>query len=123
MVDELEVLKRKKLLEMMKKLQKKREEEQRKRMLEERRRRLLEVALTPDAYRYLESIKSSKPSVAKKIEDTVLTLLLQGYLEAKLGKIDIMALERRIEGKEPEIRVVRGGEAKSLSEVLRGGDE
>jgi len=129
--DELEKIKQRKLkkfLERAKKIQSMKEKEKEIQQEQESRVRearsyILEKTLDPEASNYLAQIRTAKPDTAKQIESIIVTLVLQRRL-AYVTKVDIRALERRIEGVEPSILVKRRGkETETLSDAIRKENE
>lgn len=115
--DELELIRSRKLLEMMKTAAKKPAVEQRKSekdKLEGEKERLFAVVLTAEAKRYLDKLRAGKPAVAEKIENAIVYIFANRLINRKLTEIDIMKMERKVEGVEPKIMIKRRGEDKSL---------
>ncbi|MBS7248841.1 MAG: DNA-binding protein [Candidatus Jordarchaeales archaeon] len=122
--DELDLIKRRKLLEMMKAAAKKSVAGQQKggeSELEKEKARFFTIVLTAEAKRYLDKLKAGKPEVAEKIEDAIVYIFANRLMNRKLTEIDIMKMERKIEGVEPKIVIKRRGEDKpiDLSEALK----
>ena len=125
--DELEKIKQRKLkrfLERTKQLKSKEQQsqinqEEQATRVQEARSQILTKVLEPEARQYLAYLNETKPNTAQKIESTILPLILQNRI-FYVSKVDIRALERRIEGVEPSILVKRRGEKiKTLSESMR----
>ncbi|MBS7288179.1 MAG: hypothetical protein KIH01_05420, partial [Candidatus Freyarchaeota archaeon] len=115
--DELEMIRSRKLLEMMKTAAKKPAVKQRKSERDElkgEKERLFAAVLTADAKRYLDKLRSGKPTVAEKIENAIIYIFANRLMNRKLTEIDIMKMERKVEGVEPKIMIKRRGEDKSL---------
>lgn len=122
--DELELIKSRKLLQMMKETAKKITAEQQKSVkedIEKSKERFFSVVLTDEARRYLAKIKAAKPTVAEKIENAIVYIFANGLINRRLTEIDIMKMERKIEGVEPKIMVKRRGERApvDLSDALK----
>lgn len=83
--EELELLKRKKLLEYQRRLQ----EEERRRQLELQKEAILRRILTPEARTRLSNLKLVRPDLAKIIEDQLIAL-------AQTGRIRIPVTDREL---------------------------
>ena len=110
-------------IEKMKRLLK--ELEERQRMKEEehpeaKKDRIFLMILTPEAKRYYENLKQSDPSIARRLRDAILVLLVQGYINTLLTEVDLELVVRKMRGEEPKIYIKRKGEkAVSISEYFR----
>ncbi|MFQ5820016.1 MAG: DNA-binding protein [Candidatus Heimdallarchaeota archaeon] len=129
--DELEKIKQRKLrqilerAEQMQSTKAKLEKETKEQATEVKKARMqiLSRILEPDANKYLAQLRDSKPEIAQRIENIILSLFLQKQL-ISVSKVQIRALERRLEGVEPSIMVKRRGKKmKSLSDAIRKEDE
>lgn len=129
--DELEKIKQRKLrqilerAEQMKSTKAKLEKETKEQATEVKKARMqiLSRILEPDANKYLAQLRDSKPEIAQRIENIILSLFLQKQL-ISVSKVQIRALERRLEGVEPSIMVKRRGKKmKSFSDAIRKEDE
>lgn len=129
--DELEKIKQRKLKQILERAERmqstkaKLEEEQKEQTAEvmKARMQILSRILEPDANKYLAQLKDNKPEIAQRIENIILSLFLQKQL-ISVSKVQIRALERRLEGVEPSIMVKRRGKKiKSLSDAIRKEDE
>ncbi len=129
--DELEKIKQRKLRQILKRAEQmqstktKMEEETKERAAEVKKARMqiLSRILEPDANKYLTRLRDSKPEIAQRIENIIISLFLQKQL-IYVSKVQIRALERRLEGVEPSIMVKRRGKKmKSLSDAIRKEDK
>ena len=129
--DELEKIKRRKMRRFLERAEQLQSEEQKLETdqqeqatrVQEARSQILAKILDPEARQYLAYLNDTKPETAQKIESTILPLVLQNRI-FYVSKIDIRALERRIEGVEPSILVKRRGEKiKTLSDAMRSDEE
>ena len=127
-MDELEKIKRKKLLELQKRaLEKKRMEEERKKREEleanlpnDPRERLLMRWMTDDAYKYFKQIKSRDTRISDVIENVLFTLVNRGIMQNKLTYQQLLIIERKILGRGPTIKVKRAGkEVKDLTDEFK----
>ncbi len=129
--DELEKIKRRKMRRFLERAEKLQSEEQKLETdqqeqatrVQEARSQILAKILDPEARQYLAYLNDTKPITAQKIESTILSLAIQNRI-FYVSKIDIRALERRIEGVKPSILVKRRGEKiKTLSDAMRTEEE
>ncbi|MHA1606294.1 MAG: DNA-binding protein [Candidatus Freyarchaeota archaeon] len=125
--EELEMIKRRKLIQLMKMAAAKRAEEEgraKQSEAEKEKERFFTMVLTPEAKRRLENLRERKPKVAEKIESAVIYVFANKLVNRRLTEIDIMRMERKIEGVEPRIMIKRRGEEKplDLTEALRKED-
>ena len=116
--DELEAIKRRKMLELMQKTlaQKQQKEKQgnAQKELAEKKQLVLGYVMLPEALSYLEHLRKAKPKIAEQIEDAIIMLVAYRRLQRRLTKIDIMRIERRLEGVEPRIVYKKKGEDKPI---------
>ncbi|MHA1578277.1 MAG: DNA-binding protein [Candidatus Freyarchaeota archaeon] len=118
--DELEAIKRRKMLELMQKtLAKKQQKENAQKdnaqkELVEKKQMVLGYVMLPEALSYLEHLRKAKPKIAEQIEDAVIMLVAYRRLQRRLTKIDIMRIERKLEGVEPRIVYKKKGEDKPI---------
>ncbi|MHA1752729.1 MAG: hypothetical protein ACTSYZ_10205 [Candidatus Helarchaeota archaeon] len=127
-MDDLEKIKRKKLLELQRRaLERKKLEEQKRKMeeLEEKmqnnpRERLLITWMQPDAYQYFGEIRKRDIRVSNLIEEVIQLLVGNGILKERLTYQQLVLIERKITGRGPSIKIKRAGkEAKDLADELR----
>ncbi len=84
------------------------------------REQILQAIFEPDAYTYLQELKTTKPQIANKIEDVALALYLRQQLLSPIPKMGVILVQRKLEGVEPTIKVKRRGEeAVSFYEAVR----
>jgi DNA-binding TFAR19-related protein (PDSD5 family) len=67
-------------------------------------------------------LRKTKPKIAEQIEDAIIVLVAQKKIQRKLDKIDIMRVERKLEGVEPRIMYKERGEEQpiDIEEKLKG---
>ncbi|MFX1486181.1 MAG: DNA-binding protein [Promethearchaeota archaeon] len=119
-MDELERIKKKKLMELMKEAKDREREEEKQKEVESSKDQTLKAVCTPDAYQYLESLQKVKPKTAIEIGRIIIFLTTRRKLGGRVTKTGVMILERRIEGVGPRIRIKRRGEdLMDISEKLR----
>ena len=125
--EELEKIKQRKLKQMLERAEQmqsakaKLDEEQKERAAKviEARLQILSRVLEPEAHKYFTYLRDTKPAIAQQIESIIISLFLQEKL-VSASKVQIRALERRIEGVEPSIMVKRRGKKEeSLSDAIR----
>lgn len=110
---ELEAIKRKKMIELMQKMAQKQQEDKQENtqeQLAEKKEMVLRYVLLPDALNYLDELRKTKPKIVEQIEDAIIVLVAYRKIQRKLDKIDIMRIERKLEGVEPRIMFKRRGE-------------
>ena len=116
--DELEAIKRRKMLKLMQKTlaQKQQKEKQgnAQKELAEKKQMVLGYVMLPEALSYLEHLRKAKPKIAEQIEDAIIMLVAYRRLQRRLTKIDVMRIERRLEGVEPRIVYKKKGEDKPI---------
>ncbi|MHA1238070.1 MAG: DNA-binding protein [Candidatus Odinarchaeia archaeon] len=119
-MDELERIKLEKMKKMLMEMERKKQELEKREKIEKTKEYILKSICTPDAYEYITILKAKKTNVAKILINILLRLAIERAITRKLTKIDIMALERRIEGRGPEIKIKRRGEdVENFSEMLK----
>lgn len=124
--EELEAIKRRKMMELMQKnlsqKQQKEKQENVQKELEEKKETVLKYVLMSDALNYLENLRKTKPKIAEQIEEAIIVLVAQKRILRKLDKIDIMRVERKLEGVEPRIMFKPRGEEQpiDIEQKLKG---
>jgi DNA-binding TFAR19-related protein (PDSD5 family) len=116
---DLELIKKRKMLEMMKRqlLAQARAREGRR---EEDIYSKLKPLMTGEAYNYLIKLRESKRWVADRIVQYLVYGLVNGLIPTPIDEIVVEYLERKIEGRSGKILVERRGELKSLEDIFRG---
>ncbi|MFQ5711470.1 MAG: DNA-binding protein [Candidatus Geothermarchaeales archaeon] len=121
--EELERLIHKKYVELIRRAEEEKKLKEKREKFEEKakraREKVLRNILYQDAYKHLVKLRKEKPSIAQRIENLIIGLVLSGRLKSRVNLIDLEWLERKITGIEPQIFVKRKGEVKSLSEFFR----
>ncbi len=77
---------------------------------EKEREKIIETLFLPEAVKYLEELKKTKPTIANRIEDLAITLYLRRQLINRIPKTGVILVQRKLEGVEPKITVKRRGE-------------
>jgi len=122
MDEDLEEIRKRKIQRIQRKIQEKKLEEERRQRERHEREEILGQVLTPEAYEYLSSLRSSSPQVASKIEEILLALVIQRRIRYRIDRIIIRAIERKVRGIEPTITFMRKGRKIEISEKLREAD-
>lgn len=121
MDDEIEYIKRKKMIEYMKKIL-----EQKKAEASESDKEDIYEKIRPifvqDAYEYLILLRKNKPDTALKIINTIVYLVLNGLIGIPVDKRTIEILERKAEGYKGRIYVERKGKFMDFGDALRRED-
>ncbi len=123
--EELELIKRRKFLQMMKIAAKKSmaegEQKGERSETEREKEQFFIIVMTPEAKRYLDKLKTVKPAVAEKIENAIVYMFANRLINRKITEIDVMRMERKIEGVEPKIVIKKRGEDRplDLAEALK----
>ena len=120
-MDELERIKLKKMKELEQRIQKQHEIQEQALKLDLEKKRLMNKICEPQAYEYLSKLHQDKAEIAKLIEDLLMRAFIMGKLASKISRLHLIALERKIEGKGPEIKVKRRGKelADFSSELIK----
>ncbi len=118
-MDELERIRLKKMKEMIQKINEQVKLKEYREKLKHEKDKFFRLICEEDALNYLNEIYKLKPAVAAQIEDILIMIVNQYGLQSKISKTDIMLLERRIEGRGPEIKIKRRGkEETDISKIL-----
>jgi programmed cell death protein 5 len=107
MQDDLEEVKRRKLLELQQRLQEERLKEEQVRRLELQRRAVLMEILTPEARQRLANVKLARPEYAIQIENLLIQLAQRGQVKQKITDAQLKDILSRISGKKKEFKIRR----------------
>jgi programmed cell death protein 5 len=107
MRDDLEELKRRKLLELQQRLQEERLREEQRRQLELQRRALLMEILTPEARQRLANVKLARPEYAIQIENLLIQLAQRGQVKQRITDAQLKQILSKISGKKKEFKIRR----------------
>ena len=121
MDDEIEFIKRKKMVEYMQRIlerQMKSVEESEKEDIYEK----VKPLFTPEAYNYLLSIRKSNSGLADKVLKNLLFLLINGLANIPVDKLSVEILEKKLSGYKGKIYVEKKGELKEFGETLKEED-
>jgi len=105
--EELEEIRRRKMLELQAQLEEQRRREEMRRELEVQKRLLLQQILTPEARSRLANLKMVKPEFAEALELELIALAQSGRLRAPLTDLQLRELLRRLQERRKEIRIRR----------------
>ncbi|WEU40373.1 MAG: hypothetical protein OdinLCB4_000105 [Candidatus Odinarchaeum yellowstonii] len=118
-MDELERIKLKKMKEMLQKINEQVKLKEYQEQLKQEKAKFFKLICDEEALKYLNELYKIKPAVAAQIEEILIMIVNQYGLQTKISKTDIMILERRIEGRGPDIKIKRRGkEEEDISKVL-----
>lgn len=121
-MDELERIKLKKMREIIQRANEQEKLKQQRSRLNEEKNNLIKIICEEEASQYLNSLFKTKPETALRIQNILIALANRYSLQAKISRTDIMILERRIEGKGPEIKIKRRGKKEADISTLIGKD-
>ena len=121
-MDDLDLIRRKKMLELMSKMKKteaKKEEKTKKEKIDIDE--FVEKLMDNEAITYYRSIKKENPQLAKEVQGLIVQLYYYGYLNRGLiTRLDLRYFVRKITGEEPKIYIKkRGREAVDLEDAIR----
>ncbi len=110
-MDELEEIRRRKLMELQAQRQKELEEIARQqelaRKIEEQKRAILRAILEPEARERLTRIKLAHPEIAEAVENQLIALAQAGRIKNKLTDEMLKELLRRAMPKKRETKIIR----------------
>ncbi len=101
--EELEEIRRRKMLELQASL----EEQRRREEMEVQKRLILQHILTPEARSRLANLKMVRPEFAQALEMELIALAQSGRLRAPLTDLQLKELLRRLQERRREIRIRR----------------
>ena len=116
---ELAMIRRKKMAEMMAREKQVQAEKEKQAKTNVEREKLLARFLAPDALKYLNGVKTREPQIGRRLEDTVLYLIVYRGIRQMFSQLDVMYIERQIKGEGPKIRVQRDGETSDFGEYVK----
>ena len=126
MSDELELYKRKKLLEMQMRLLAKKAEEEKKQEEPERApdpKEVLNKIFVGRAWEVFEVARRQYPRVTQTLQDELVRLILSGRLKEQITGEQLLWLFRKMGlnvRMETKIRILESGELKTIAEKLKG---
>jgi programmed cell death protein 5 len=105
--EELEEIKRRKMLELQAQLEEQRKREEMRRELELQKRLILQQILTPEARSRLANLRMVKPEFAEALELELIALAQSGRLRAPLTDLQLRELLKKLQEKRKETRIRR----------------
>ena len=105
--EELEAIRRRKLLEMQQRLLQEREAAEAKRRMEMEKQALLRRILTPEARQRLANLKIIKPEFTSQIETWLIQIAQQGRISIPIDDEQLKEILRRLHRGRREIRIRR----------------
>ena len=105
--EELEAIRRRKLLEMQQRLLQEREAAEAKRRMEMEKQALLRRILTPEARQRLANLKMIKPEFTSQIETWRIQIAQQGRISIPIDDEQLKEILRRLHRGRREIRIRR----------------
>uniref|UniRef100_A0A7J2TI44 DNA-binding protein ENP88_03605 n=1 Tax=Archaeoglobus fulgidus TaxID=2234 RepID=A0A7J2TI44_ARCFL len=107
-MDELEEIRRRKLLELQRQreLEELRRQEELKRQVEEQKRAILRAILDPEARERLARLKLAHPDIAEAVETQLVYLAQAGRIQTKITDEMLVEILRRVQ-KRRETKIVR----------------
>lgn len=107
MAEDLDALRRKKLLELQQRAQAERELEAQKQQLDTQKRSVLMEVLTPEARSRLANVKLARPEYALQIENLIIQLAQTGQIRQKITDEQLKQILRKISAKRKDITIRR----------------
>jgi programmed cell death protein 5 len=106
-MDDLEELKRRKLLELQRQLQEEALRQEQLRQVEEQKRLVLKSILTPEARSRLMNIKMARPEFAAQVETLLIQLAQSGQVKQRITDAQLKEILRRLTAKKRDIKIRR----------------
>ena len=107
MAEDLEALRRKKLLELQQRAQDEKYQEAQKQQLDLQKRSVLMEVLTPEARSRLANVKLARPEYAIQIENLIIQLAQTGQIRQKITDEQLKQILRKISAKRKDITIRR----------------
>lgn len=105
--EELEAIRRRKILEMQQRLLQEQEAAEAKKRMEMEKQALLRKILTPEARQRLANLKMIKPEFTSQIETWLIQLTQQGKISIPIDDEQLKEILRRLQTSKKEIRIRR----------------
>jgi len=105
--DELEELRRRRLLEMQQRMVREQQETEAQKRLETEKQALMRRILTPEARQRLTNLKMVKPEFASQIELQLIQVAQQGKVSLPISDEQLKEILRRLQPDRKEIRIRR----------------
>ncbi|NOZ58828.1 MAG: DNA-binding protein [Euryarchaeota archaeon] len=106
-MDDLEELKRRKLMELQRQLQEEALRQEQLRQVEEQKRLVLKSILTPEARSRLMNIKMARPEFAAQVEALLIQLAQTGQVKQRITDAQLKEILRRLTAKKRDIKIRR----------------
>lgn len=107
MAEDLDALRRKKLLELQQRAQDEKYQEAQKQQLDLQKRSVLMEVLTPEARSRLANVKLARPEYAVQIENLIIQLAQTGQIRQKITDEQLKQILRKISAKRKDITIRR----------------
>ena len=107
MAEDLDALRRKKLLELQQRAQAEKDLEAQKQQLDLQKRSVLMEVLTPEARSRLANVKLARPEYAIQIENLIIQLAQTGQIRQKITDEQLKQILRKISAKRKDITIRR----------------
>ncbi|MEM3040955.1 MAG: DNA-binding protein [Nitrososphaerota archaeon] len=105
--DELEELRRRRLLEMQQRMSREQQETEDQKRLEAQKQALMRRILTPEARQRLTNLKMVKPEFASQLELQLIQIAQQGRVSLPIDDGQLKEILRRLQVDRKEIRIRR----------------
>jgi len=105
--DELEELRRRRLLEMQQRMVREQQETEAQKRLETEKQALMRRILTPEARQRLTNLKMVKPEFASQVELQLIQVAQQGKVSLPISDEQLKEILRRLQPNRKEIRIRR----------------
>lgn len=107
MDEELEELRRRRLLEMQAKIEEQQRQAELRRQLEIQKRQILQHILTPEAKSRLANLRTAHPELAEQLELQLIQLAQMGRIVSPITDDQLKAILSRIAERKRDIRIRR----------------
>lgn len=105
--EEIEEIRRRKLLEYQAKLQEQQRQVELRRQYEVQKRRAIQQILTPEARSRLANIRTAKPEFAEQLEIQLIQLAQSGRLGSKITDSQLKEILNRLQARKREFKIRR----------------
>lgn len=107
MEEEMDELRRRKMLELQTKLQEQQRQEELRQQYEAQKRLAMQQILTPEARSRLANIRAAKPEYAEQIELQLIQLAQTGRLKSQITDAQLREILNRVQARKREIKIRR----------------
>jgi len=105
--EDIEELRRKKMLELQARAAEAQRQEELRRQYEVQKKLALQQILTPDARSRLANIRAAKPEFAEQIEIQLIQLAQSGRISSQITDAQLKEILRRVQDKKRDIKIRR----------------